>query len=41
MVFYEARDLEDFRPYVGYKPGLYMIRLAPGQPLTVLEGVYA
>ena len=40
-MFYEARDLEDFRSYFGYVRGLYLIRLTPWQLLTLLGGVYA
>ena len=28
MMFYEAQDLEDFRPYFDYVRGLYLIGLA-------------
>ena len=41
MMFYEARDLEDFRPYFGYVRGLYFIWLALWYQLTRFGGVYA
>ena len=41
MMFYEARDLEESRPYFGYVRGLYSIELAPWQLLTRFGGVYA
>ena len=41
MVFYEARDLEAFRPYFGYVRVLYPIGLAPWYQLTRFGRVYA